>query len=99
MILTAGYNVYPAEIERVVAEHPSVALVAVGRQPDQAKGEIAKAYVVLNQGSEADAEAILSHCRTRLAAYKVPRAIQFVKDLPRTSSGKVLRRELHTLDS
>jgi long-chain acyl-CoA synthetase len=99
MILTAGYNVYPAEIERVVAEHPSVALVAVGRQADPVKGEIAKAYVVLKQGSEADAEAILSHCRARLAAYKVPRAIQFVKELPRTSSGKVLRRELHRLDA
>jgi long-chain acyl-CoA synthetase len=99
MIITAGYNVYPAEIERVVAAHPSVALVAVGSQPDELKGEIAKAYVVLRAGATADAEAILAHCRQHLAAYKVPRAIQFVADVPKTSTGKIMRRALRTLDA
>jgi len=98
MILTAGYNVYPAEIERVVAAHPSVALVAVGGQPDPIKGEAAKAYIVLKSGAAADAAAILAHCRHYLAAYKVPRAIQFVDDVPKTSSGKIMRRELRHLD-
>jgi long-chain acyl-CoA synthetase len=98
MIITAGYNVYPAEIERVVAAHPAVALVAVGSQPDPLKGEIAKAYVVLRTGADGDADSILAHCREHLAAYKVPRAIQFVADLPKTSTGKVMRRELRKLD-
>ena len=57
MINTAGYKVFPAEIERVVAAHPAVAMVAVGRQPDEMKGEIAKAYVVLKPGAAPDAEA------------------------------------------
>ena len=74
MIITGGFKVFPAEIERVIAAHPSVAMVAVGSQPDEFKGEIAKAYVVLKPGASADAEAILSHCREQIAAYKAPRA-------------------------
>ena len=98
MINTAGFKVYPAEIERVVAQHESVAMVAVGSQPDDMKGEIAKAYVVLKQGAAKDAEAIIALCRDQLSAYKVPRAVQFVADLPKTSTGKIMRRELRTLD-
>ncbi|MFO1146780.1 MAG: AMP-binding protein [Alsobacter sp.] len=99
MINTAGFKVFPAEIERVVAAHPSVAMVAVGGQPDELKGEIAKAYVVLRAGMAPDAEGILALCRQELAAYKVPRAVQFVADLPKTSTGKIMRRELRTLDA
>jgi long-chain acyl-CoA synthetase len=98
MILTAGYNVYPAELERVIAAHPAVAMVAVGKIPDASKGELAKAYVVLRPGATATQEAILDHCRSQLVAYKVPRRVQFVADLPKTSTGKMLRRELHRLD-
>ncbi len=98
MILTAGYNIYPAELERVIAMHAAVALVAVGSQPDATKGEIAKAYIVLKPGAEADADGILALCREHLAAYKVPRQVQFVADVPKTSTGKIMRRELHTLD-
>ena len=94
MILTAGYNVYPAEIERVIAAHPAVAMVAVGGIPDPLKGEIAKAYVVLKPGSSVSADEIVSHCRGDLAAYKVPRAVAFVADLPKTSTGKIMRRAL-----
>ena len=98
MILTAGYNVYPAEIERVVAGHPDVALVAVGSIPDEDKGELAKAYIVSKTGTNPDADDIINYCREHLAAYKVPRAVQFVDDLPKTSTGKVMRRELKTLN-
>jgi long-chain acyl-CoA synthetase len=98
MILTAGFNVYPAEIERVVAGHPDVALVAVGSIPDEDKGELAKAYIVPRTGATPDADSIIAFCREHLAAYKVPRAVQFVDDLPKTSTGKVMRRELQTLD-
>jgi long-chain acyl-CoA synthetase len=99
MINTAGFKVFPAEIERVVAMHASVAMVAVGSQPDDVKGEIAKAYVVLKAGAAPDADAILELCRKELAAYKIPRGVQFVADLPKTSTGKIMRRELKKLDS
>jgi len=98
MILTGGYNIYPAEIERVIAAHPAVAMVAVGGIPDELKGEIAKAYVVLKPGTSASADEIISHCRRDLAAYKVPRAVAFVGDLPKTSTGKIMRRALKSLN-
>ena len=98
MILTAGYNIYPAEIERVIAGHPSVAMVGVGAKIDPNKGEIAKAYIVLKPGASADTEEITAYCRNHMAAYKVPREVQFVPALPTTSSGKIMRRQLKTLD-
>ncbi|TDU25613.1 long-chain acyl-CoA synthetase [Panacagrimonas perspica] len=97
MIITAGFNIYPAELERVIAAHPDVALVAVGSIADDHKGELAKAYVVRRQGSTVDADTLEKHCRERLASYKVPRAWQFVSDVPKTSSGKIMRRMLHTI--
>ena len=98
MILTAGYNIYPAEIERVISAHPAVAMVGVGGKADPEKGEIAKAYVVLKPDKQATPDDIRQHCREHLAAYKVPREVQIVPDLPTTSTGKILRRELHTLE-
>jgi len=69
-------------------------MVAVAAVPDATKGELAKAFVVPKQGAEPSAEEILAHCREHLAAYKVPRAVAFLDDLPKTSTGKILRREL-----
>ncbi len=98
LIITGGFNVYPAEIERVVASHPAVAMVAVGSVPDDTLGELARAYVVLRPGATATETQIIEHCRAHLAAYKMPRSVRFVPDLPKTSTGKVMRRELKTLD-
>jgi long-chain acyl-CoA synthetase len=98
MILTGGYNVYPAEIERVVAGMPGVALVAVGGSPHASMGEVATAYVVLKDGSTLTADEVIAHCTAHLASYKVPRTVRFVADLPKTSTGKLLRRELGKLD-
>jgi long-chain acyl-CoA synthetase len=98
LILTGGFNVYPAEIERVVASHPAVAMVAVGSVPDDRLGELARAYVVLRPGTSATEAELIEHCRPHLAAYKLPRSVQFVPDLPKTSTGKVMRRELKNLD-
>ncbi|NKQ52254.1 long-chain fatty acid--CoA ligase [Amycolatopsis sp. K13G38] len=94
MIITGGYNVYPAEIERVVAAHPAVALVAVGPVPDDVKGELACAYVVLAQGASVTEEELIAYTAPRLAAYKRPRLVRFVDALPTTSTGKLMRREL-----
>ena len=99
MILTAGYNVYPAELEQVIAMHPAVAMVAVAGFPDEEKGEIAKAFVVLHRDVTLDEAALLAHCRQNLAAYKVPRAVRFVDDLPKTGTGKIMRRALAALDA
>ena len=98
MIITGGYNVYPAEIERVLAANQKVALAAVGKQNDALKGEIAKAYIVLKEGEDATEDEIIAFCREELAAYKCPRKVQFVNDVPKTSTGKIMRRELNTLD-
>ncbi|GAA4828007.1 class I adenylate-forming enzyme family protein [Saccharopolyspora rosea] len=92
MIVTAGYNVYPAEIERVLAGHPAVAMVAVGPVPDEVKGELARAYVV--PAAAVTEDELIEYCRERLAAYKLPRSVRFVEQLPRTSTGKIMRRAL-----
>lgn len=94
MILTSGFNVYPAELERVIAMHQGVSLVAVAGLPDAVKGEIAAAWVVPKPGATVTEAELAAHCRERLAAYKQPRRIIFVDDLPRTSTGKIMRREL-----
>lgn len=99
MIITGGFNIYPAELERVISTHPSVAMVAVGGIKDDLKGELAKAYIVLKHGHLATESEIIDFCKANLAPYKVPRAVQFVKDLPKTSTGKVMRRELERFSS
>jgi long-chain acyl-CoA synthetase len=98
MIITGGFNVYPAELERVLASHPAVSLVAVGPQPDELKGEVAKAYIVRKPNVRVTESEIVAFCREHLAAYKVPRAVQFVEELPKTSTGKIMRRSLRSLD-
>lgn len=94
MIITAGYKIYPAELEQVLALHPAVAMSAVVPIMDEMKGELAKAFVVLRPGLTCEAAVLTAHCRRHLAAYKVPRAIAFVADLPKTSTGKILKRAL-----
>lgn len=94
LIITAGYNIYPAELEQVIAMHPGVAMVAVTSVTDEEKGELAKAYVVRHAGATLDDKELLAHCRVHLAPYKVPRVVAFVDKLPTTSTGKILRREL-----
>ena len=94
LIITGGYNIYPAEIERVMAGHPAVALVAVGPIKDELKGELACAYVVVKDGAEVTADELIDFTRDQLAAYKRPRRVVFVASLPATSTGKTVRRKL-----
>jgi long-chain acyl-CoA synthetase len=94
MILSGGYNVYPAEIERALAGHPDVALVGVGRVPDPTLGEVAHAYIVPVQDHAPDPDAILAFARAQLAPYKIPKAVHVVAALPATASGKIRRRDL-----
>ena len=94
LIKTHGYQVWPREIEEVLATHPAVAEVGVAGVPDEAKGEVAKAWVVLAAGKQASAEELRAFCRERLAPYKVPATVEFRSELPKTMVGKVLRRAL-----
>jgi long-chain acyl-CoA synthetase len=94
LIITAGYNVYPAEIERVLSGHPAVAMVAVGPVKDEIKGELACAYVVRREGTEVTAAELIDYTHDRLAAYKRPREVVFLSSLPATSTGKIMRRKL-----
>jgi long-chain acyl-CoA synthetase len=90
-IICGGYNIYPKEIEDVVYAHPAVMDVAVIGVPDEAKGEIPKAFVVLKPGSATTAVELETYCRQNLAAYKVPRIIEFMDKVPKTASGKTQR--------
>jgi len=94
LIKTSGYQVWPREIEEVLAAHPAVAEVGVAGVPDEAKGEVARAWVVLAAGQRASAEELRAFCRERLAPYKVPAGVEFRSELPKSMVGKVLRRAL-----
>jgi len=94
MIISGGENIYPAEIERVLAEHPSVGDCAVIGVPDEQWGEVPKAVVVAAPGQAVDAEALLAHCRTHLAAFKCPKSVDVLAELPRNPTGKVLKKDL-----
>jgi long-chain acyl-CoA synthetase len=94
MIVSGGENVYPVEVEEALAQHPDVAEVAVIGVPDERWGETVKALVVLRSGAEPEPGELVAFARERLAGYKLPRSLDFVDDLPRTPSGKVLKREL-----
>jgi long-chain acyl-CoA synthetase len=94
MIIASGYNIYPAEVEAVLYEHPAVQETAVIGVPHPHRGETVKAFVVLKSDASVTAEELTDFCRTRMAAYKTPRQIEFREALPKSPVGKVLRREL-----
>ena len=94
MLKTSGFQVWPREIEEVLATHPAVMEVGVAGVPDSAKGEVAQAWVVLKPGQQVTSEALRAFCRERLAPYKVPAHVEFRSELPKTMVGKVLRRAL-----
>jgi long-chain acyl-CoA synthetase len=93
MILVSGFNVYPNEIEGVVAMHPGVLECAAVGVPDEKSGEAVKLFVV-KKDEALTAETVIKHCRAHLTGYKVPREVEFRPDLPKTNVGKILRREL-----
>ena len=94
MIISGGENVYSPEVERVLAEHPAVAEVAVIGVPDEAWGEVVKAVVSLHPDTEASPEQLIEWCRERLARFKCPRSVDVLDALPRNPTGKILKRSL-----
>lgn len=96
MIIASGFKVWPREVEDVLYQHPAVHEAAVVGLPDEYRGETVKAFVSLRAGQTADPEELIAFCRERLAAYKCPRAVEVLPEIPKTATGKVLRRELRT---
>ena len=94
MINAGGYKIYPSDVEEVLYQHPKIFEAAVAGIPDPYRGETVKAYIVLKPGETATKEDIMAFCRERLAAYKVPRVIEFRDSLPKSTIGKILRRKL-----
>jgi long-chain acyl-CoA synthetase len=98
MIIASGFNVYPREVEEVLYMHPAILEAAVIGVPDPYRGETVKAFVALKPGATATDQEIIAYCRERLAAFRVPRQVEFRKDLPKSQIGKVLRRALRDED-
>jgi len=96
MIVASGYKVWPRDVEDVIYQHPAVKETAVVGEPDPYRGETVKAFVALKEGMENDVapEEIISFCKARMAAYKYPRTVEFVSEIPKTLTGKFLRRTL-----
>lgn len=94
VIIRGGQNIYPADIEEVLYQHPAVAEAAVVAQPDEVLGEVPKAFVSLKPGARASMDELIDHCRKELSYYKVPATVEILQDLPKGPTGKILRREL-----
>jgi fatty-acyl-CoA synthase/long-chain acyl-CoA synthetase len=94
MIISGGMNIYPAEIEAAIDSHPDVYEAAVFGIPSEEWGETVHAVVVARPGSGLDEAMVIAHARANLASYKVPRSVTWIDELPKTGSGKVLKREL-----
>jgi acyl-CoA synthetase (AMP-forming)/AMP-acid ligase II len=94
MIISGGENIYPAEVESAICDHPDVAEVAVVGVPDETWGEAVKAIVVMKPGKKLTATDIINFTRERIAGFKTPKTVDFIEALPRNASGKILRRHL-----
>ncbi|WP_329130327.1 AMP-binding protein [Streptomyces sp. NBC_01476] len=97
MINASGFKVWPREVEDVLYTHPAVREAAVVGVPDAYRGESVKAYVSLRPGTAAGPAELIAYCKERLAAYKYPREVDVLRELPKTATGKILRRELKTM--
>jgi len=96
MINVSGFKVWPAEVEQLLYRHPAVKEIAVYGVPDAEKGEAVRAAIVLKDGATTTGEAIIAYCREQMAVYKAPAAVDFVKELPKSATGKILKRVLRS---
>lgn len=94
LIIASGYNIYPRDVEEIIYEHPAVQEAVVVGIPDPYRGETIKAVVVLRDGKECSKEELVAYCKENMAAYKVPKVVEFRKELPKTNVGKILRRKI-----
>ena len=94
LIISGGFNIFPREVDEILFAHPKIKEACAIGVPDSHSGERVKAYVVLKDGQAATEEEIIDYCRAKLARYKVPKYVEFVRDLPKSAVGKILRKEL-----
>ena len=94
MIIAGGFNIYPREVDEVLYQHPKIAEAVSAGVPDAYRGETVKAFIVLKPGVEATDKEIIAFCKERLAPYKVPKLVEFRKELPKSAVGKILRKIL-----
>ena len=99
MIISGGYNVYPRDIDEVLFEHPQIQEACAVGVPHSTRGEQIKAFIVMKEGESTTEEEIIEYCKTKLAKYKLPTAVTFMEELPKTNVGKVLRKELRKLEA
>jgi len=92
LIIVSGFNVYPNEVEEVITQHPNVLEAAVVGKPDDKSGESVVAYITTSK--ELTEQQILAHCKEQLTGYKTPKTVVFLEQLPKSTVGKILRREL-----
>ena len=94
MIIAGGYNIYPLELDEVLFDHPRILEACCIGVPDAYRGETVKAFVVVKSGQTLSEQEVIRYCRERLAAYKVPKMVEFMDELPKSAVGKILRRKL-----
>jgi len=94
MINVSGFKVWPAEVEEFLYKHPAIQEVAVFGSPHPEKGEMVVAAIILKEGASATSEEIITYCRNHLAAYKAPARVDFISELPKSATGKILKRTL-----
>src|SRR5699024_2425326 len=94
MVISGGFNIYPAEVENQLAEHPDIVESAVVGIPDERMGSVCRAFLVLREGASLDTDQLRAWCRERLANFKVPREFVAIEEFPRNASGKVLKTAL-----
>jgi len=98
LIVASGFNIYPNEIDGILFSHPKILEACCIGIPDEYRGETVKAYIMVKPGETLTKEEVISYCREKLAAYKVPKEIEFIDELPKSAIGKILRRELREID-
>ncbi len=98
MVIAGGYNIYPVEIDNVLYEHPKILEACAAGVPDKYRGETIKAFVVVKPGEKLTEKEVKEYCKKNLAAYKVPKMVEFMDELPKSTVGKVLRRKLRDME-
>jgi long-chain acyl-CoA synthetase len=98
MIIAGGFNIYPRDIDEVLYEHPKIQEACAVGIPDAYRGETVKAFVVVKPGKTLTEGEVIAHCKEKLTAYKVPKLVEFMDELPKSTVGKVLRRKLREMD-
>ncbi|MGD2270984.1 MAG: long-chain fatty acid--CoA ligase [Desulfobacterales bacterium] len=98
MIIAGGYNIYPVELDDVLFDHPKILEACTIGVPDEYRGETVKAFIVVKKGETLTEEEVINYCKEKLAAYKVPKIIEFIDELPKSAVGKILRRKLKDME-